>query len=185
MISVLIPVYNYNIIPLVTDLIAQFEYVDCKWELFLSDDNSSKFKNENLNFINGLHLQNVKLFQQISNVGNAANRNFLIEKASNEWLLFLDTDVLPVKNDFISTYVLEMISTNKDIISGDIVYDEKKPLPHLLRWKYGKEKEQLSILERKKEPILNLRGANFAIKKALAQKLGFHKCYILNVLIVE
>jgi len=171
MISVLIPVYNYKIQPLVENLLVQFESVNCTWEIFLADDKSDKqFWNENLNFIESLNLQNVKLFQQDVNVGNAANRNFLIEKATNEWLLFLDVDVLPVKDNFISLFISTFKSTSKDLVSGNIVYDNKNPKPHLLRWKYGKLKEEILIEERKKSPILNLRGANFAIRKSVALK---------------
>ena len=117
MISVLIPVYNYNVQPLVENLLLQFESINCKWELFLSDDVSDvHYKKSNTNYIDGLNLMNVKLFQQEINIGNAANRNFLIEKATNDWLLFLDVDVLAVKDDFLSKYINEMKSTNKDQI---------------------------------------------------------------------
>lgn len=174
MISVLIPVYNYNIQPLVENLLIQFASVNCKWEIFLSDDVSdAHFKNLNSDYVSGLNLQNVKLFQQDTNVGNAANRNFLIKKATFDWLLFLDVDVLAVEDNFISVYISEMKSTNKELISGNIIYDHKKPLPHLLRWKYGKRKEEVGFEKRRAYPILNLRGANFAIKRSLAQRMNF------------
>ncbi len=174
MISVLIPVYNYNVQPLVENLMRQFENINCKWELFLSDDVSNTyFKNLNTDYIESLNHQNVKLFQQNINVGNAANRNFLIEKATSDWLLFLDVDVLAVEDNFLSVYISEMKSTNKGLISGNIIYDHKKPLPHLLRWKYGKQKEEIGFEKRKAYPILNLRGANFAIKRRLAKDNNF------------
>lgn len=171
MVSVLIPVYNYNVQPLVESLLSQFESIKCKWEIFLSDDNSdSSFENLNSNYIDRLNLENVKLFQQDVNVGNAANRNYLIGQASYEWLLFLDVDVLPVNTNFLATYLSTFKSTKKELISGNIVYDSENPKPNLLRWKYGKQKEEISIEIRRKKPILNLRGANFAIRKSLAKK---------------
>lgn len=171
MVSVLIPVYNYNIQNLVENLLNQFESLNCKWELFLSDDMSeTDCKKDNVKFISGLDKSNVILYQQEKNIGNAANRNYLIEKANYEWLLFLDADVLPVKGDFLSLFISAFKITNRDLISGNIVYDSENPKPHLLRWKYGKLKEEILIEERKRKPILNLRGANFAIRKSVALK---------------
>jgi len=178
MISVLIPVYNYNIKPLVDSLLLQFQEVDYKWEIVLSDDNSEKKLRElNFNFIKDLGKKNVVLFQQERNVGNSENRNILLSKASHSWLLFLDADVLAVHDSFIASYIAEMKRTKKDIIAGNIVYDSKKPTPNLLRWKYGKLKEEVSFDVRKKKPVLHVRGANFAIRKALIEKFKFPKLY--------
>lgn len=172
--SILIPVYNYNIQPLVQSLLLQLKNVDCKWEILLSDDASDDgFRVQNLEFINSINNLHVKLFQQKINIGNGPNRNYLIENATYDWLLFLDADVLAVEDNFLSNYIESMQSTAQDIIAGNISYDIQNPLPHLLRWKYGKEKEQVSFNVRKKNPILNIRGANFAIKKALALKFNF------------
>ena len=174
MISVLIPLYNYNIQPLIDNLQKQLEGIKSDWEILISDDASdSKFRLQNLAYIQKLNESNILLFQHKINVGNGPNRNYLIDKANFDWLLFLDADVLPVTNNFISVYIHEMKTTEQDIIAGNIFYDNNNPLPHLLRWKYGKKKEQVSFLKRKKHPILNVRGANFAIKKLVAQNLNF------------
>jgi glycosyltransferase involved in cell wall biosynthesis len=174
MISVLIPVYNYNIEYLVQNLLDQLEFINCKWEILISDDASNiEFTDLNTNFLNKINCPYIKYFRHKENRGNSLNRNHLIKEASYSWLLFLDADVLPVKNDFILVYYKYMLSTWNEIIAGNIVYDDQNPLPHLLRWKYGKAKEELSLKKRKKNPILNIRGANFAIKKDLAEKYCF------------
>lgn len=174
MISILIPVYNYNIQPLIENLLIQIEGIDYKWEILISEDASNEdLIRLNSEFVNKLNNSQIKLFQQEINIGNAANRNFLIEQVSYEWLLFLDADVLPVESNFITTYLKQMLSTSFEIITGNIVYDSKNPLPHLLRWKYGKEKEEVAFIDRKNNPILHCRAANFAIKRSLAQKINF------------
>ncbi|MFK5959171.1 MAG: glycosyltransferase family 2 protein [Lutibacter sp.] len=174
MISVLIPVCNYNLQPLIKSLVAQFQQVNYDWEILVSDDASTKeFSIENSDFIHKINKQQIKLYQQEINVGNAANRNYLISKATFDWLLFLDADVLPVNANFIATYINIMQSASKEIIAGNIIYDAEKPLPHLLRWKYGKATEQKSLEVRKNKSILNCRGANFAIKKKVAGKAIF------------
>ena len=175
MISVLIPVYNFKIKNLIESLLFQFKSIDCEWEILMSDDASNKdFKSQNLKFINTLDNNvPIKLFQQEKNLGNAANRNFLIQQANFTWLLFLDADVLPKSNTFLSVYVSKMQDTLKEIIVGNIVYNCQKPLPHLLRWKYGRKKEQVFLNERKKHPILHARGANFAVKREVAKAVNF------------
>lgn len=174
MISVLIPVYNFSIQPLIEKLLSQFENVESKWEILLSDDASNiEFRNLNSEFLNKINYKQVKLFQQEINIGNAVNRNYLIKQAKYGWLLFLDADVLPVHHNFLSIYVNSMKSTSQEIIIGNIIYNIKNPLPHLLRWKYGIEKEQIAFEIRKNKPILNSRGANFAIKRNLAKKMDF------------
>ncbi len=174
MISILIPVYNYYIEPLIQNLLIQLKSVDYKWEILLSDDLSDNaFRIQNSEFVNKVNNLHVKLFHQNTNIGNGPNRNYLIEKASYDWLLFLDADVLAVNSNFISNYMNTMRTTTLEIIAGNIIYDTRNPLPCLLRWKYGKEKEQVSLSVRKKKPILNVRGANFAIKRELATKFNF------------
>jgi len=174
MISVLIPVYNYSIVSLVESLYLQFKNIDCEWEILLSDDCSNvDFRSVNSRFLAGLSHNHIKLYQQEKNIGNGANRNYLIEQASFDWLLFLDADVLPTKCNFLSNYRNAMKVSTQDIIGGNIIYNYENPLPHLLRWKYGKAKEEKTILERKNNPILHLRGANFAIRKELAKKKKF------------
>lgn len=175
MISVLIPVYNYNIEKLISSLISQFKQINYDWEILLSDDASSSIllKNQNSDFIKSLKSSKIEIYQQEVNVGNAANRNYLIEKAKFDWLLFLDADILPVKANFISTYLNAMQSISEVIIAGNIIYDIQKPLPNLLRWKYGKQKEQKPLEVRKNKSLLNCRGANFAIKRDVIEKFNF------------
>lgn len=178
MISILIPVYNYAINNLVSALLLQLDKLDVNWEILISDDVSSpNFLEENNQFIHKLSRKNVKLFQQNTNIGNGANRNFLIGQSLYKWLIFLDADVLPVENNFISIYLNKLSATSKEIVAGNIVYDSQNPYPNLLRWKYGKRKEEISFKERRKCPILNVRGANFAIKRELALNHNFPELY--------
>ncbi|WP_457619110.1 glycosyltransferase family 2 protein [Lutibacter sp.] len=174
MLSILIPVYNYGVQLLVENLLIQLESIDCRWEILLSDDASNEeWIKQNSKFVSKLNNSQIKLFQQEINVGNAANRNFLIAQASYDWLLFLDVDVIPVTFNFLSIYKKKMQSISQEIIAGNILYDNKNPLPHLLRWKYGKAREQILFKGGNKNIILNIRGANFAIKKELAVKKNF------------
>lgn len=174
MISVLIPVHNYLIQSLVENLYQQLKELEIDWEILISDDASEEnIKNQNFKFISNLSNGRIQFHSQKSNIGNAANRNFLGNTAKQDWLLFLDADTLPVHNNFIELYMRRISSSECPIISGNVVYrsDENS---HLLRWKYGKEKEELTLIERSKNPKLTSRGANFVIKKEVFSRNQFH-----------
>jgi hypothetical protein len=173
MISVLIPVFNYKVQPLVDCLILQLTTENIHWEISLSDDCSRfEYKKENSNYIRSLLDLPVYYFEQSVNIGNGSNRNFLISKANYDWILFLDVDVLPVHSNFIAIYIKYFTEYNY-IIAGDILYDESNKMPKLLRWVYGIKKEQQSLKERSENTNLHARGANFAIKKNVAQSFPF------------
>ena len=174
MISVLIPVHNYLIQSLVENLYQQLKELEIDWEILISDDASEEnIKNKNFKFISNLSNGRIQFHSQKSNIGNAANRNFLGNTAKQDWLLFLDADTLPVHKNFIELYMRRISSSESPIISGNVVYrnDENS---HLLRWKYGKEKEELTLIERSKKPKLTSRGANFVIKKEVFSRNQFH-----------
>jgi len=174
MISVLIPVHNYLIQSLVENLYQQLKELEIDWEILISDDASEEnIKNQNFKFISNLSNGRIQFHSQKSNIGNAANRNFLGNTAKQDWLLFLDADTLPVHKNFIELYMRRISSSESPIISGNVVYrnDENS---HLLRWKYGKEKEELTLIERSKKPKLTSRGANFVIKKEVFSRNQFH-----------
>jgi hypothetical protein len=92
--SILIPVYEYNPTKLIKDLIQQSLQIEIPLEIILIDDASSIdfFSNWATPFQDYTTIQITRLNQ---NIGRAAIRNNLIQKASFDWLLFLDADTIP------------------------------------------------------------------------------------------
>ena len=104
MLSILIPTYNYDIQTLVDKVHAQL--VDCKikFEILCYDDCSTKTEITTANkSIAALENTQYKILD--GNIGRSAIRNLLAKDARFDLLLFLDADVIPVKKDFISTYL--------------------------------------------------------------------------------
>ncbi|MDC3337029.1 glycosyltransferase, partial [Flavobacteriales bacterium] len=98
MISICIPIYNFNVVPLVKELLRQIEGLQC--ELLLIDDASTAFVVENS------ELHNVtKLIVLDQNVGRAQIRNLFLKYAKHDYLLFLDCDSLVENKDFIENYL--------------------------------------------------------------------------------
>ena len=177
MISILIPTYNYNITALVTELHKQATSENIPFEIVIIDDGST---NQGIitqnNTVNTLPFTTVITSQ--TNNGRTYTRQLLAEKASYSWLLFLDADVLPKKNDFINKYYLSIKKTF-DVVYGGIAYQNKKPNPEqILRWKYGSRKENISAFKRNKTPYKTGVSANFLIKKEtflfVNAKLDYH-----------
>jgi glycosyltransferase involved in cell wall biosynthesis len=172
MLSILIPVYNYNVLPLASELIKQCNSYGITFEIIFLDDASQKFVIEN---------ERINLFENASysilekNIGRSAIRNLLAEKAVYENLLFLDADTFPAHADFLSVYISQISNTQK-IVYGGILYESSKPAKkELLRWIYGKEREALSVSERIKNPHLSFLTLNFLIKKNIFSKVRFNE----------
>jgi len=178
MLSVLIPVYNYDVRLLVTNLHRQLERATIRFEIICIDD----FSDPEISRLNSKIVELPQTTYQISkqNYGRVATRQLLVELANYDWLLFLDADVMPVSEDFINNY-LKFIPSEYHAIYGGFAYKPKKPEPNLmLRWSYGSSKEQILASTRNKTPYKIVISANFMIRKVVFSQLNSqieHKGY--------
>ncbi|WP_428231678.1 glycosyltransferase family 2 protein [Flavobacterium sp.] len=145
MLSILIPVYNYNVLLLVNELVKQCRFIGITFEILCQDDASNSSKNIINHKIN--LLPNVTFFVNESNLGRGKNINSLARKSKYDWLLILDCDTFPAQNDFIKKYVTIISESAEKIFFGGILYENKKPQKEqYLRWIYGQKRETKSIL---------------------------------------
>jgi glycosyltransferase involved in cell wall biosynthesis len=164
MLSVLIPTYNYDVYKLTEVIHAQCERTDILFEIVVIDDGSVDFKAKN-KLINKLSHATYICLER--NIGRTAVRGKLADTANYEWLLFLDSDVLPTQNTFIQNYIKAIEKTTKDVVFGGIVYQDNKPSDNLiLRWHYGREREAKSAAQREKSPYFII-SQNLLIKKQI------------------
>lgn len=174
MLSILIPIYNYNIISLVEVVHAQITKLNIPFEISCYDDGST---NQSIISANKTvdNLAHTSYHILTENIGRSAVRNLLAKNSKFEWLLFLDADVFPKDPDFISKY-LNAISETSQVIYGGILYREEKPnQSNLLRWVYGNEREALSATERNKNKYLSFLTLNFLIKKSVFYSVSFNE----------
>ena len=174
MISILIPTYNYNVFPLVEKLYNEISKAVISCDILVCDDASSiPFpENESIG-----KFENVSYIVSENNLGRTGVRQLLAEKARYDNLLFLDADVMPKSDNFISPYLKEIAN---DVVFGGITYQEQPPPKDMmLRWKYGRERETVSVAERIKQPYLSINSGCFMIKRKLflrvSEKLQFKK----------
>lgn len=158
--SILIPVYNFNIKPLVECLYKEISQLEVKVEIRILDDASTQSYPENDEV---LGLENVHSQKLSNNVGRAAARTRLAEAAKADWLLFLDADVMPVSEEFIQNYLKEI--DGNDVLFGGVTYHKEQLKPEVtLRWYYGQQREAKTVDQRKKDPY-HIISQNLMIRK--------------------
>ncbi|QNJ98231.1 glycosyltransferase family 2 protein [Constantimarinum furrinae] len=170
--SILIPTYNYNVLPLVTSLHQQAEKLDLEYEIRVYDDHSPQAVafNEEIN-----ELSNCSFTILDKNIGRSAIRNKLATDARYSMLLFLDADTAVIRENFIETY-LNSVSDNTQIIYGGIEYQkDPPPAAEILRWKYGNDREALTVTERNRDPHLRFLTLNFLIAKGVFDRHRFNE----------
>ena len=172
MLSVLIPTYNYLVVSLVKSLHQQLLEQNIPFEIISFDNGSESklnLKNEKINKINFC-----KFISLNKNGGRSKVRNLLAKKATYDWLLFLDADVLPVSKDFIKNYLESVKINHQKVVYGGLKYDDIKPSKNkLLRWTYGKSREEIPLKTRKLNSDQHFSSANFLINKTVFNKFKF------------
>ncbi|UTW62991.1 glycosyltransferase family 2 protein [bacterium SCSIO 12741] len=162
MLSVLIPVYNFEVVDLIKTLVDQCQYVDKPIEILCIDDGSSdEIRKTN---------QQVAEWPEVTyrdlteNIGRSAIRLLLAESARYDHLLFLDCDVLIHNRNFLKNY---LACLEYPVVIGGIFYQDQAPADErlILRWKYGIHREQKSAAERMKIRYSHFVASNLLIEK--------------------
>ena len=168
MISVCIPVYNYDIGDLIKSLRTQAQQVVPLVEILVIDDGSAPDYRE----INRKYRQFADRFIELpGNTGRAAIRNSFTEYAQFDHLLILDCDVLPASDRFLEEYLR---STDADIVNGGREYAAEVPSrEYILRWKYGNKVESRTAGQRKRHPYRSFQTSNFMVRKSVLQQFPF------------
>ena len=163
MLSVLIPTYNYSILELLNALQEQITRLDKTVYVIICDDASTDLEIANQNKLKASQLGFTYL-ENTANLGRTATRDILANKATTQWLLFLDADVLPKNNLFIANY-LAAIDNQYTVIFGGISYGDRPKKEELLRWVYGNKRETKTVAARNKTPYFII-SQNLCVTKA-------------------
>lgn len=170
MLSILVPIYNYNVFPLVVALHKQCTDCGIVFEILCQDDAS----NSRLNALNEQvnELSNCSFVSLNENLAHRANRNSLATQAQFEYLLFIDGDSIIIHDNFIKKYINNL--QDFDVVYGGRLHPEKCPSNNQkLRWKYGKFIEDKSAANRNKKHYQTLLFNNTVIKKVLFNQVKF------------
>ena len=183
--SILIPTYNNVCIELVRSLQAQAsllsspselssESSDFKYEILVADDGSTdKATIEDNRIINTL--PHCRYIEREKNVGRAVIRNFLAMEAQYPWLLFIDSNMNVINNEYLANYQKEEES---DVIYGG--YQIKRDAETQERLKYnlryifelaGVQNGDYRL--RQMNPYGDFHTSNFIAKRSIMLKYPF------------
>lgn len=163
MLSICIPAYNTNCTDLLKSLRNQIEEVDIQIEVLLANDGSTLFDNINRNECNR---HDFTYLHNDLNEGRVKTRICLANESKNEWILFLDADMLPAGDDFIIKYCKNIAKDKHDVFIGGCCYKKNNSL-FSLRQNYGNAREDIGQKLRNKNPYSHIFFGNIAIKKKL------------------
>lgn len=169
--SILIPVYNFNVVPLVEQLKTIAKKTCKPFEILIIDDKSKlEFKEKNASLKDDSVVRYLELEE---NIGRSKIRNLLFQKAKYESCIILDCDVLLAKENFLDLY-LENLNQDNVVIGGHIyLQNAPKDKSKYFHWLYGKRIEVKPLSERLKNPYASFMTNSFAICKSLFLKIKF------------
>lgn len=171
MLSINIPVYNYEVGDLVSLLSEQAEDMQIGYEIRVYDDGSDepvKLKNRKI-----AQLPGVIYIELEQNLGRSAIRNKMGMESKFKYLLFIDADSMPVSEDYIENFI-EFVKPNR-VICGGTAYKPEKPAESgkYLRWFYGTNREAISAKTRNNKKGFIITSNNFLIEKSVFEKVHF------------
>jgi glycosyltransferase involved in cell wall biosynthesis len=173
-ISLLIPVCDYDVVAIVHSMKGCIGNIPEFLEILIGDDGSTP---ENRARYLSLEGDGVRVIVSEKNIGRAAIRNKLALEAKGDYLLFIDADtMLPGTAE---AYILKWVEAIPlaRVISGGVLYRESPPgdPDKILRWKYGRKREQRKASEKNKIPYASFTTFNVLIEKSIFSKLRFNE----------
>jgi glycosyltransferase involved in cell wall biosynthesis len=172
MISICIPVYNYDVRELVHDLHRQSTATGVAFEILLYDDASvESFKTLNRECTSLPHLY---LNELTRNVGRSCIRNLLAKRAKYPWLIFMDCDSECPDGQYISRYISN--NGQEGVVCGGRIYRKEPPQDDTyLHWLFGTKREVRPCADRAKKPNHSFMTNNFMISASIMKKIRFNE----------
>ncbi|MBK7465355.1 MAG: glycosyltransferase [Saprospiraceae bacterium] len=171
MLSILIPIYNYDIGSLVSQLSGQCMDIGIAHEIVCVDDRSEDSWRQKNKFLEGI--QNCAYIELNQNIGRSRIRNFLVTKAKYDRLLFLDCDSDIKGKDFIANYINYL--DTQEVIFGGREYQTVPPMEEefLLHYNYGIKRESQIAEYRNQNVYRSFHSNNFLVSKDIIAKFPF------------
>ncbi len=175
MLSILIPTYNYKCYNLVERLCGQLMASGVDYEIIVAEDGSK----DRVSIIHNLRINDLPHCRHIIrevNVGRAAIKNFLVEEARGEWLLFLDSDAVVTRDDYIATLIGAIKTVDKEsVICGGLYHADAMPDASVsLRWRYEHAADRhRSAMERQQIPYQHMTPFNMCVRREVMKAIPF------------
>jgi len=171
--SVLIPNYNHVCLLLVRQLQSMLESVAIPYEIIVADDGSTDMQTIEANR-SIASIPNCQYLIRPENIGRAAIRNVLAQTARYAFLLYIDSDLTIVNDQFIRRYA-DCLNESITVIDGgvSICGDSEAPKGNL-RYLYEKTEEPNHTAERRQaSPYQHIHTANLLVRRDLMLQYPF------------
>ena len=168
--SILIPTYNDDCYDLVASLVSQANSIEeLQYEIIVADDASSMTRiimsNRRIN-----DFPYCRLVENAVNRGRAKIRNNLMGKAKYDWLLFIDSDMTIVRDNFLQAY----LSIPDEVLvayGGYEIIGDDETLNHNLRYRYERKHVKAHAAEQRAlHPDYDFHTSNFLIARQLMER---------------
>jgi glycosyltransferase involved in cell wall biosynthesis len=176
MVSILIPTYNADCVPLAEKLRKMAERAAVPYEIIVADDASFEGFRERNAYI--ATWPKCRYLQMDHNVGPARLRNYLADNAQYSYLLFMDSDVMPANDDFLELYI--RAAKPYSVVCGGFRYPDTPSHGAELRHRFGVEREAKSVNARRAAPYKDFNSMNFMIYRETFQQIRFDDTFHLG-----
>ena len=164
MLSILIPVYNFDVVPFVGDLHQQALEAGVAFEIRCYDDASDQeFKTKNTALS---QFEKVIYLELEQNLGRSAIRNKLASEAVYDYIFFADCDSSVGSKQFLQRYIGRL--KPGVVLYGGRDYTVKPPADpnRYFRWYYGTQRETISAKVRAQHPYRSFMTNNFLMSRS-------------------
>jgi len=172
MLTVCIPIYNYDCRELINNLHEQGLQLTVPFEILaINDGSAEEYKELYKNF----YFESFRYIELRQNIGRARIRNLLAKEAKFNNLLFLDCDVKIISDDYLKKYI-EQISEKSEVICGGTIYSTDFPgRDKSLHWQYALIKQKELSKAKEENPYRSFMTNNFLIRKQVFENIFFNE----------
>ena len=162
MLSICVPVYNYDARPLVKELLRQAQSLETQVEVLVYEDGSDAAHRATNQALSALPQVRYRALSE--NTGRASIRNRMAREARHPTLIMLDVDSAPTP-----TYLANYLEHQPDaeVVVGGTSYFNAAPDDKelALHWHYGRRREVLAPARRRPRPYLHFQSNNFRVDR--------------------
>lgn len=171
--SVLVPFYEDNPASLLKALDLQIGTQSI--EILFYDDGTGDAKlTEKMNAAVDTATGSVTLITNAENKGRSAARNALYQASRGDWVLFLDADMLPSRENFLKNYLTLIETSEADIVFGGFeVETEQEDADRDLHRALSEVSDCLTLDERKAGGPQYVASSNLCVRKTVLDSEPF------------
>lgn len=172
MLSICIPVYNFDVRTLVQRLHDQAMSLAVPVEIVVIDDASNEACRKLNREIAEHDLVRYELLPV--NAGRSRIRNLLAHKAHYDWLIIMDCDSATPDGLYLKRY-LDHTNGNAVVCGGRSYLEQAPEDDTYLHWLYGTRREVRGVDKRSEKPHQSFMTNNFMVQKTMIKQIPFNE----------